>query len=794
VSLTATVAGIVAWAVTRRPKHPMLPTLYLWASVAALAAAYHHAHLDIYPADDIGEFADAEPRLARLRGRLNEEPVTHYRSHDDPLVSQPRSDRPTHVTLAVSALETADGWQPASGIAWLSVPGPLEGLHAGDEVEAAGWLAAPAPPQNPGEWDYRKFLRDQRVRAVLNVRKTADSVTRLSEGWRESFGGWLARLRGWGQQALERTLPPDRAGLATALLLGDGAPLDAAGWEKYVRTGVVHALAISGQHLVVLAGFLWLWLRVVGVRRRRGAAGVALLLFGYALLTGGRPPVLRAAVMVLAAAGGTILLRPVSPLNAFALAWLVVLAVSPADPFTSGCQLSFLAVAVLAYGTRWLEPRELTPQEELIAETRPLAERAVRAFMRWVALAYAVNGLVGLATMPLIAGWQNLVSPAGLVIGPPVVGLTSVALIAGFGLLLSEALGGLLSQPFAWVVSASLGGCEKLVDWANATSWGWWYVGTVPAWWLWGFYLGLLAALIVQPPRPVARWLLVAASAWVCVGLIASTIRPSGDEMRMTFLAVGHGGCTVIETPDGRTLVYDAGALTGPEVTRRHVAPFLWHRGVRRIDEVFLSHADLDHFNGLPDLLAIFPVGQVTTTPSFSDKSTPGVKLAVAAIEARGIPVRSVWSGQLLGAGAVEIDVLHPPEVGPAGTENVRSMVLRVRHAGHTILLTGDLEGEGLGLVMSQPSKPVDVLMAPHHGSKAANTPTLAAWAKPRLVVACQGPPHSAGKPADPYRVVGARVLGTWPDGAVTLHSHRSGLVAETFVTGTRFVVTSGGK
>jgi competence protein ComEC len=61
--------------------------------------------------------------------------------------------------------------------------------------------------------------------------------------------------------------------------------------------------------------------------------------------------------------------------------------------------------------------------------------------------------------------------------------------------------------------------------------------------------------------------------------------------MRCTFLAVGHGGCTVIETPDGRTLLYDAGAITGPDVTRRIIAPYLWSRGIRRIDEVFLSQS-----------------------------------------------------------------------------------------------------------------------------------------------------------------------------------------------------------
>ena len=95
---------------------------------------------------------------------------------------------------------------------------------------------------------------------------------------------------------------------------------------------------------------------------------------------------------------------------------------------------------------------------------------------------------------------------------------------------------------------------------------------------------------------------------WLCVGLLTITARLPSGEFRCTFLSVGHGGCTVLETPDGRTLLYDAGAIAGPEVTRRHIAPFLWSRGIRRLDEVILSHADLDHFNGVPGLLRYFSV------------------------------------------------------------------------------------------------------------------------------------------------------------------------------------------
>jgi competence protein ComEC len=332
-----------------------------------------------------------------------------------------------------------------------------------------------------------------------------------------------------------------------------------------------------------------------------------------------------------------------------------------------------------------------------------------------------------------------------------------------------------------------------VVDAADRLPGGHWYVGDVPTWWLVVFYAGLLAALWLPDRRPGWRWLAAAGLGWVAVGLAAILYRPTPDGLRVTFLAVGHGGCTVLEAPDGRVLVYDAGALAGPDVTRRQIAPFLWHRGVRRIDEVFLSHADLDHFNGLPSLLERFPVGQVTLTPSFADKPAPGVHETLAALERSGVRTRVVKAGDRLTAGDVTLDVLHPPAVGPDGNENARSLVLLVQHAGHSILLTGDLEGPGLERVLALPSRAVDVLMAPHHGSRVANPPALAAWARPRLVVACLGPLPWPTKVAEVYEGGGAAYLGTSPHWAITLVSHRTGLVAETFRTGRRFVVRVGG-
>lgn len=784
------IGGLVAWMVAARKSFARgLP--WLWVALAALGALHHRQFRDIYPADDIGHAATEEPRLVRLRGKLVEPPTTSAPAKPDPLRSLPPSESSRGV-LAVTHWQARDDWLPVSGRVRLTVGGRLHGLRAGDEVEAIGWLSTPPPPMNPGETDNEDRLRDERIRAVLTVRKTADGVVRLATG--TTLFGSLDAVRGWGRQVFDEALPPDVSGLAAALLLGDTSALARDEWDKYVRTGVVYALAISGQHLVVLAAFLWAVLRLLGVRQKRGAWAVMLALIAYALLTGARPPAVRSAVQVAVVCGGMILRRPVLPANAFALAWLVVIGLQPTDIADAGCQLSFLCVAILTWGTsRWFAPKPLEPLERLIEESRPTWERILRRLGRVILVIYAVTIVLGLAVLPLVAARYHLISLAGLLIGPPVVLLTSIALIGGFLMLFTAATVPWLQPPFAWVTQKSLALCSWIVDGADRLPLGHTYVGNVPAWWLLGLYGVLLAGLILPALRRRSRWVGLAGLGWLAVGLAGASLRPASDELRVAFLAVGHGGCTVIETPDGRTLLYDAGALNGPDLTRRIVAPYLWYRGIRRIDDVLLSHADLDHFNGLPALIDRFRIGRIILTPSFADKTTPGVREALRAIEQAKVPIQIATSGDVLTAGDVTFEVLHPPADGPPGVENVRSLVLLVRHAGHSILLTGDLEGAGLERLLATPARAVDVLMAPHHGSKVANTPALAAWAKPQLVIACQGPPPWPTAVSDVYASRGARYLGTWPHGAITIRSHRTGLIAETFRSGERIVVRMGG-
>jgi competence protein ComEC len=565
VTLIAAAVCLAAWFCVRAGPHSGLPLVYLALAGTAFGAAYHHYRRDTYAMDDIFHYAKDEPAPVQLRGVLDEGPVRHRTPPDSLLRSLVRVGD-TVAVLRVHEVRGSGNWLPASGRVRVVGAEDWPELHCGDVIDVVGQLVRAAPPGNPGEFDFASYLRDQGIRTVLTARKP-QAVTRLERGWPKSIQGWLAVIRGRGVRTLRAALPPQQEGLASALLLGDDASMGRAEWDKYIHTGVLHVLAISGQHLMILAGFLWFVLPRLGVRQRHGAWIVTFVVLTYALLTGGRPPALRSAVAVCAVCGALVLRRRVLPANLFALSWIAVALVNPMDLFTSGCLLSFLSVAVLIWGVQTFWPQEDDPLTRLIDEKRPAWQRMLRRLGRGALASYALTALIWWAVTPLAASRYQMISPIGLLLGPPLVVLTTVALFAGFLVLLLGMAALPLTMPFALLLQHSLAACEFLVTHGDRLPWAYFYIGSIPDWWLGVFYLGLLAVLTQGPLRRHWRWASIVGLGWLCAGLAAGAARLPNDELRCTFLAVGHGGCTVIETPDGRTILYDAGSLVGPDVT-----------------------------------------------------------------------------------------------------------------------------------------------------------------------------------------------------------------------------------
>jgi competence protein ComEC len=255
-------------------------------------------------------------------------------------------------------------------------------------------------------------------------------------------------------------------------------------------------------------------------------------------------------------------------------------------------------------------------------------------------------------------------------------------------------------------------------------------------------------------------------------------------KMEVTVLDVGQGDSIFVSFPDGETMLIDGGGLAGsewikgmrsaPDVGEEVVSPYLWSRGIKRLDVVALTHAHKDHLGGLLSVVDNFRVGQLWIG---RDEDTPSFRSLLDEAKRHGIPVVRKSEGENLAWGNVRGKVLWPPIEEPVDeASNDDSLAMRIQDGSTSFLLTGDIEqaeeqkilGEGIPLES-------DFIKVPHHGSKTSSTEDFLSAVQPRLAVISVGAGNAYGHPAEGvverYAEHGASVLRTDRDGAITASS-----------------------
>jgi competence protein ComEC len=767
------------------------------AACFTLAAGWHHYHWSDRCSRDVSRTVDETPRPCWVRGLITE--VAGFRPG-----RSPEDPGYTRAVFDITGLQNnpSEGWRSASGRAALGIVGDRSDLRPGDAVQAAGTIALVGRPLNPGEFDFQTYLRSQGIRLRLSVDAVAgiwpdESSVSTSRGWYWHYRRGLGMVRAWSHATLVRGLDPRTAPLAAALLLGRREGVDPDVNDAFARTGTTHLLAISGLHMQVLAWALGRVLGGMGFRVRTGHVVVVIATTLYTVLVGFMPSVTRSAAMTLTYSYAGLRYRQAQSGNTLALAGLMTLGLNPSFLFDIGCQLSFLAVAAIVWGfiPLWGWMRKMEEPEALDALERSVEPRwksALREVLWWAAEGLTMSTVVWLAAMPLVALAFHIVSPIGILLNVPLIPITSAALLLS-GLDLGMSLIWLpLGWPLAWCNSVLLNWTEALVLWGASQRWGHTFVAGSPWPWVLGFYvlLSLLPAVIVGR-WPGRRAVVGMLSIWVGIGIVLAlvpslTARSIRDAPEAEMLAVGHGLAVILDTGGGRGILYDCGRMRDPSVGRRVIASALWARGIRRLDAIILSHADADHYNGLPDLLDRIPIDAVMLPEGFDlGAGNPGTAELLDEVRARGIPVKHLVAGDAWNVGETHLQVRHPPKDWSAhALDNARSLVLDVSWRGRHMLLTGDLDGEGLSAFLTSSSREkTDVMLAPHHGGRTANPAWLYEKIKPGLVVVSQRRlPTGTRDALAPIEAKGTPLIRTWQRGAIRLRWTESGITATGFL------------
>ncbi|HBQ10934.1 MAG TPA: DNA internalization-related competence protein ComEC/Rec2 [Myxococcales bacterium] len=580
-------------------------------------------------------------------------------------------------------------------------------------------------------------------------------IARPAPAWRRLGHGLRARLR----RSLEATLSPDAAAVSRALLLGETRALETDRRAQVRDAGLSHVLAVSGLHVTLLAGALVLLFGFALARMepvaarfdtRRLAHGLGIpAALSYALLVGDAPSAWRAAVTASLAWGLTAAGRKARPVAVTALAALVLGLTRPDDLARPGFALSIVATASLVTGA-------------------PTAGGFLRAGLvvaarTMVATAPIVVWLFG--DLPLVGLLANVVVvPLAALLLLPLVAIhaASASLLSGLGDLTGPLVEATASAFFATCevfASVPLGRDLPPLDLAQGVAL-------------------TIGCVLLLASSTWSRRLVVCAV--LCLTLAGAELhlrhreRPEGI-LRVTYLDVGQGDGALVDLPDGRLMVVDAGGAAGggPDPGARVLVPLLRARRRSRVDVLVLSHPHPDHYGGMHALLEEVEIGEIWDSGQADVEQPEGAAAGLLAGRRVRHPPELCQGPRAFGRAVVR--VRWPcPDFDAGWGPNDNSLVLEIAHGEHRFLFTGDIEAHGEAGVLPE-ARPVDVLKVAHHGSRTSSDEALLRRLRPRVAVVSAGRQNRFGHPHPEVwerltRLV-PRVFRTDRDGGVTVVS-----------------------
>lgn len=317
----------------------------------------------------------------------------------------------------------------------------LAGLGVGDRVRVDGEISLPEPGEDG--FDYARYLSTERISAVVE----AAGVWPVGER-----RGWIGEVHRRTDRALGYGLGPREAAIVRGMVLGDRSLIPEDLEVAFQRSGVTHVLAISGQHVAVLAALIYFALRGLAVPLAARTSATLALIWLYILVAGAPPSAIRAGVVATFVLGARLLGRQVSPLHFMTTMLAAVLAYNPQLVYSTGFQLSVAAV----FGILLLrKPLKSLVEHTLFAPFRSAPES--------VSNLLAVSLSAQIATAPIIAAAFGEVSVIGALTNLLAVPLSGPILTLG----LLASLVGNVAPVLAYPLNAANGFLVTLLVWAS---------------------------------------------------------------------------------------------------------------------------------------------------------------------------------------------------------------------------------------------------------------------------------------------------------------------------------------
>jgi len=684
-----------------------------------------------FPSHHIIHFTDTHP--LEISGTISSYPTNKVKR--------------TQFYLNVKTLSHNENTFPATGKIRVTVAGESPELAKGDRINFISRIRSIRNFSNPGGFDYKTFMAFKNVRGTAYAR--GDKLVLLKpRGPKNAFDNNRS-FRKTIAVLIENTGSITSSAILKALIIGEKTGIDPSLRDAFNRAGLGHLLAISGLHIGIVASFAFFILqRLLSFLSpllwhgwvKKTAAFLSLIpVCIYGLISGMSPSTQRAVIMVAFFLMTFLFEREQDTFNTLAIAAMIILIVFPPSLFSVSFQLSFAAVAAILTGMSCI-PLQMRPDA-------PILSKYVKTILAFLSVSlFAILG-----TLPLVMYYFNQVSLVGLFancIGIPLIGFMVVPLG--------------LASVFVYPLSAHLASfgfhlCNVILDQAIAI------IRFIS-----GFDVSAVKTITPNMLEILSFYLLFwgachfrkSQGAKIMVGLLIVVLgadiaywthrRVFNDDLRITIFDVGQGFASLLEFPEGYTMMVDGGGFSDNsvfDVGARIIAPYLWQNKIRTVDTLILSHPNSDHLNGLIYIAEHFHVKSIWTNGE--KVNTLGYRNFMSIISKNQINTPSfpaIPRSQTING--VRLKILNPPKdfldspiIAKLNNTNNNSIVIKASFGSISFLFPGDITQKTERRLVSSAVEDLSstVLFSPHHGSKTSSFGPFLDRVNPKFVIISAG-------------------------------------------------------
>lgn len=629
-------------------------------------------------------------------------------------------------------------------------------LHAGVSCIFDGERKEPQIARNFHGFNYRDYLYKQNIHFILEA-------TYISECRKTSLSlvQWILLLRQQAILGVTEMFPEQSGAFMNALLFGDRQQMTFEVEEQYQQFGLVHLLAISGSHIVLLMVIVYFILLRSGVTREIATVCLIFFIPIYMILAGASPSVMRASitgVLMLIAFMCSIRL---SSLDALSITAICMLIFDPYLVFNIGFQFSFVGSFALLLSA-------------------PLLLESGNGVIRNSIYISLISQLV---STPILLYHFGYYSPYSIFLNILYVPFLSlIVLPCSIVILICMPIIPFLAKSFANVLSIGLNLSNDFLSYCESLPFTRLNFGQTPILLVALYCVSIISVLMVWERRISKGMMFIFAGIFLFISTghyVYPYFRESGS---VTFLDVGQGDAILIRLPyDQEIYLIDTGGtirLNKEEWQRKKhefsvgndiLIPYLQKEGIKKIDKLIVTHGDADHIGAAQELLSNIIVKEVV----FGRKEQEAILEKAVKKQAleKEVKISEVGEGESWRVNEAEFFVLAP--TGKERSENNASIVLWAKLGGITWLFTGDLEEEGeKGLVATYPDLRADVLKVAHHGSNTSSIMPFLNAVQPNMAIISVGERNRYGHPhkevIERFEKMGIEIWRTDKQGAIS--------------------------